>query len=279
MLGAVAIAFALSGTLALVGQLITHHPGRWAERPIMAASVFAFFYFTAGSAYTTLDESGIRTRMYCFPRRQCPWSEVADIRVRDESSRTVRVTRSDGHRFTLGAPMTGTMLRDRDFDAKVEEIQAYWSKQAHLHDRRPTATATAVVRTPRRRNRLLGATLVVLAGAQLLLFGIVPTVDALNLLHHGARVQVSVVQIDTSNRPTQYLLFYEGPDADVPVYAWTSDVYGKTHVGDAITAVYDRSDPSTAKDLRVLSNWWVAPLVTGILTIVFGWFGVTVWRN
>jgi hypothetical protein len=83
-------------------------------------------------AFATCSAEAIRSRGLSGWQRSCPWSQVEDIRVRQSDPRrqsstfTVTVFTSTGHRFTLGAPVSGGLMPDPDFEAKVRRIRNYW---------------------------------------------------------------------------------------------------------------------------------------------------------
>ena len=87
---------------------------------------------------------------------------------------------------------------------------------------------------------------------------------------HGTRAQAQVVQVDDG----QYLLNVANADQ-----VWTGDVHGKPKVGDTLTVIYDRSDPSAVHDTRNILAWWVPPLLLGPLCALLTWLGILALRR
>jgi hypothetical protein len=82
--------------------------------------------------FTECSPDGIRARGLGFRLRSCPWAEVEKISKVINKGATIRVTRRDGSRFTLGVPSSTAWADDR-FDVKLAQITEYW-KQAAGHD-------------------------------------------------------------------------------------------------------------------------------------------------
>ncbi len=83
-------------------------------------------------AFTTCSAEGIQSRGLSGSKRSCPWGQVEDIRVRQSDPRrppptfTVTVFTTSGGHFTLGAPVSGGLMPDPDFEAKVRRIRSCW---------------------------------------------------------------------------------------------------------------------------------------------------------
>lgn len=85
-------------------------------------------------AFTECGPDGIRTRGLGRKRR-CAWDEVSDIAIRAYHGRgattyTVRVTTASGQHFALGAPVSGGIMPDPEFEGKVRQIRACWHAAA-----------------------------------------------------------------------------------------------------------------------------------------------------
>src|SRR5260370_16147930 len=78
----VLIGVGISIAWAVMGQLVAHSPQRGVVMLLIVLPMIVFIYFATFAAFTRLDDSGIRTRMYCFPARTCSWADVADIEIR-----------------------------------------------------------------------------------------------------------------------------------------------------------------------------------------------------
>lgn len=80
-------------------------------------------------ASTELSPSGIRARS-CARLRDCPWPEIADIKVRTlRGTRTIIVTRRDRSHFRLAVPADrGPFMSDVDFTRKFGDISRYWQE-------------------------------------------------------------------------------------------------------------------------------------------------------
>lgn len=79
-------------------------------------------------AVTECTEAGIRVRGLGLERRW-RWDQVTEVGIRVGSrgiTRTVILTLTGGVQVLLGAPVTGGLMRDRDFDRKVREIRQFW---------------------------------------------------------------------------------------------------------------------------------------------------------
>jgi hypothetical protein len=83
-------------------------------------------------AFTECSPVGISTRGL-YGRHQCAWPEVAEIAVCQPSMRygrgtpTLSVTVSTGSgKFRLGAPISGGIAVDPDFEPRAREIRDYW---------------------------------------------------------------------------------------------------------------------------------------------------------
>jgi len=82
--------------------------------------------------FTECSPVGIRTRGL-YGRHQCAWREVAEIAVGHSGGRygrgapTLSVTVFTGSgKFTLGAPISGGIAPDPDFEPRAREICDYW---------------------------------------------------------------------------------------------------------------------------------------------------------
>jgi hypothetical protein len=77
----------------------------------------------------SLTSRGIQVRN--VRRRAIAWAELADVRVQPFMfSQTVVLFERSGRRTRLRMPITGPLMRDRDFDAKVELIRQFWRRYA-----------------------------------------------------------------------------------------------------------------------------------------------------
>jgi hypothetical protein len=79
-------------------------------------------------AYTVITEGGIQTRALAGTR-QAPWDHVEDISVIDPRSQgtlSIKVRLYSGKSFSLGAPVSSRVMRDPDFNSKLERIVAAW---------------------------------------------------------------------------------------------------------------------------------------------------------
>lgn len=246
--------------------------------PLVAAPVFALVSISERMAFTTLDGVGIRTRMCCFATRTCAWVDVADIEAWTEPrgrSRTIRVTRADGRRFTLGAPLTAVLLKDDEFDAKAERILALWHDQAPDHRRRRAAVAELRAPKVRRRDRIGGALLMVVACCAVV-GAVVQAVDGIRLRANAVRTTAEVVAVDRSSRNPQYLLRVLTTGGAVRD-AWSGQVSGSPAIGATIDVAYAPSDLATVESADQLGGWWVSPVLLLVLALAFGAFGAMVW--
>lgn len=81
-------------------------------------------------AITECTEAGIRVRGLGL-ERHWRWDQVSDIAIRIGNrgvTRTVMLTLTGGKQVLLGAPVTGGLMQDRDFDRKVSGIQQFWRR-------------------------------------------------------------------------------------------------------------------------------------------------------
>jgi hypothetical protein len=121
------------------------NPNSEAASVVIAFGTFAIFAVLIGMYllgtwklnFTECTAGGIRTRRV-FWIRQCSWSEVSDISVecvalsRNAAARgkgkirVVKVRRTNGPGFYLGAPIDRAFRPDPDFDATVLQIQSFW---------------------------------------------------------------------------------------------------------------------------------------------------------
>lgn len=90
-------------------------------------------------AFTECSLTGIRARGLTGPVRHYRWDQVEEIAirrsnpVRGPSTFTVSIFTTGGGQFTLGAPVTGGLMSDPDFEAKVRKIRSYWLAGAGVH--------------------------------------------------------------------------------------------------------------------------------------------------
>jgi hypothetical protein len=85
-------------------------------------------------AFTECSPAGIRSRGLTR-EWQCKWEYVREVAVRASTARsqrtyTVILTATDGGRLRLGMPVSGGIMPDPDFTAKVARIRAYWRDAA-----------------------------------------------------------------------------------------------------------------------------------------------------
>lgn len=83
-------------------------------------------------AYTECTAAGIRSRGLGLPWR-CDWDEVGQIAIRPAMrgpTATVLLTTVSGRQYTLGAPVSGGVMADRDFGNRAREIRDYWQRAA-----------------------------------------------------------------------------------------------------------------------------------------------------
>lgn len=227
-------------------------------------AVAGFFAMTARFSFTTVSEEGIRTRMYIFRPRSCPWPQVADIDVRPGRTTTVRVTRTDGTRFLLGVPMTGDVMLDPMFHAKLEQITNAWRAHVPEEERQPREPRRAPAQLWRRFGTVAAA-LVLWVGVPILLLGafLVARQDWSDA--HGVHAKAVVMGVDTSSAPAVYDLaaapgftFPASAIAFSSTEAYCALMDSHTRVGDTVELVYPRSDPSQMEDVRLVPVWWHA---------------------
>lgn len=253
---------AVAGAALLIPALIGRHPEAYASFGAIAL-LGVFFVVAARFSVTTLSEDGIRSRSYGLWTRTCPWSQVADIRVRHfQSTVTIRVVRTDGSRFTLGAPVTGALMPDPHFDAKADQIMATWQQQMAGH--------WAYGATPQTngygRRIGLAATSVVLWGVVplLLLVGFVTAQDS-QPFSDSQYVHAVVTSVDASFEDPVYQLapvpgsvFPASAISTSPTVAYCALMDGRTKVGDTVELVYPKADPKQMEDVRLVSSRWEA---------------------
>jgi hypothetical protein len=80
-------------------------------------------------AYTECTPTTLRTRGY--RSHECAWKDVTQIyihRLKSQGSTTysIRVRTATGKRFKLALPVTGGVMRDPQFGAKLMGIEEYW---------------------------------------------------------------------------------------------------------------------------------------------------------
>jgi hypothetical protein len=95
--------------------------------------LFALYAATACSrAYTEITAVGVRTRGL-FGTKRAGWADVTDIQVYDpqnRGTRTIKVVRSNGKTFQLGAPTDSPVMSDPEFNAKLQRIVAAWHRMS-----------------------------------------------------------------------------------------------------------------------------------------------------
>lgn len=102
-------------------------------------------------AFTECSRTGIRARGLTGPVRIYRWDQVEEIAIRRSnpargpSTFTVSIFTTGGGRFTLGAPVTGGVMSDPDFEAKVRKIRSYWLAGAGVHGGADTALIPSYV--------------------------------------------------------------------------------------------------------------------------------------
>ncbi|MBO0839185.1 MAG: hypothetical protein J2P28_27245, partial [Actinobacteria bacterium] len=103
------------------------------EWGVIAASVMllmAGVTVAYSRAYTECTEAGIRIRGLGLER--CwRWDRVSDVAIRMGPrgiTRCVMLTSAGGAQVVLGAPVTGGLMHDRDFERKVGEIHQSWRR-------------------------------------------------------------------------------------------------------------------------------------------------------
>lgn len=139
-------------------------------------------------------------------------------------------------------------------------------------------TALASARRPNLRARQTAAAFLLLLAAGSFAVGVWGTIDSLDLLNNGVRARAQVIQIEGSDYLLDESIGGIPADPTTPHYVWTGDVYGKPKVGDVLTMVHKRSDPTSAHDLRTLQRWWAVPLLTGLFGIFVAWVAVRLFR-
>jgi hypothetical protein len=155
-------------------------PGRlvaWGVAAAICVPFFGWVTFRYSRAFTECGPDAIRSRGLGHGW-SCAWSYVADIAVRTSSSRgvttyTVVVRTTAGDRLSLGMPVRGGLMPDRDFEHKVRQIRACWQRAAGRDPDRPDAPIPADDRRPVVR---FPVSSVVRGGLTLLLFGAVAAV-------------------------------------------------------------------------------------------------------
>ncbi|MFH8812668.1 hypothetical protein ACH4GZ_36625 [Streptomyces hygroscopicus] len=98
----------------------------------LVAVWFVPYLLNCAFGRTITDERGIRAWRPCR-RRECAWTDVADITARRKSGGSevrydiwLYVHRVDGRSFRLPAPMTSSAFQDEEFEAKREAIVQRW---------------------------------------------------------------------------------------------------------------------------------------------------------
>jgi len=247
------------GTIQLGADLLLGKPGAAIGPLGVFAALAVFIWLTARFSFTTLNKAGIRTRTSALLQQTCPWPQVADIDVRrNVFGTTVWVTRVDGTRFKLGAPVSGRILRDPKFAATVEQIRDAW------HEHVPAGRLPYL--TPREartgRSVALPATAVVLW--IFLPFMLLGTIRLAWESYGSTRehhVRAVVVGIDTSLGSPVYNLVpapgFTFPKSDIalsPTEAFCAIMDSRTRIGDTVDLVYPSSDPGDLEDARVAST-------------------------
>jgi hypothetical protein len=105
--------------------------GPWFIGCALAAMIGGYCLVVYALTFTECTPEALRTRSPIGRLHVLPWPQVADITVRAVSARgqttyTVVVTPVAGKRFRLGAPVSGGVMSDPQFAAKVQQIQEYW---------------------------------------------------------------------------------------------------------------------------------------------------------
>ncbi len=95
----------------------------------LGLAVGLYAYVMYARAFTDCTAAGIRTRGLAG-QRECAWPQVADIAPAYSRTATVMVATTGGARFRLGVPVTGGVMADPEFAAKVSQIQHYWRSAA-----------------------------------------------------------------------------------------------------------------------------------------------------
>jgi hypothetical protein len=105
--------------------------GAWSIGCEIGALIGVYCLVLYAVIFTKCTPEALCTRNLSGRLHVLPWPQVADITVRAVTSRgtttyTVLVTSVTGKRFRLGAPVSGGVMSDPEFAAKVQQIQEYW---------------------------------------------------------------------------------------------------------------------------------------------------------
>lgn len=266
--------FGFSAVVQIGFGLVLHRWDSALAYPAFGAVLVLSFMATARFSFTELSEEGIRSRAFLFARRSCPWTRVADIGVWSNGrTTTVRVHRADGTRFLLGAPVTGGVMADPMFEAKVEEITNAWNVHAPAERRQHMASRRAQLW---RRIGLWTAATILWGATPFLLLGAVISAYDNGSIPAGRTLAV-VTGVNTAYGVPVYeleaLSGYTFPASEVtvsPTEASCAEMADGTRVGDRVTLVYPPSDPSQMEDVRLEPGRWHDALPTSIVAVVGG---------
>ena len=258
-----------------VGFLIIGRFGTAFAFLVMFIGVVVLVSGTARFAFTTVDDEGIRSRAFFLPRQTCPWSQVVAIEVAHNraAATTVRVTRADGTRFSLGAPMTSPVMVDLAFEAKTEKIRDAWKLRVPEERRPPLASRRAEIW---RRGALVATATLLWVGVPFMLLGafLVAREDTAGSAQ-DVHIQAVVVAVDTSYDPPVYQLdavmgstFPASKLATSSTEAFCAIIDSGTRVGDTVKLVYPRSDPEQMEEEKPASSPWHEALVAVVVTMV-----------
>lgn len=122
--------------IAVVGWLILLRTKSWgiaaniATAASLCVPMYLYYCLAYGLAYTRLGPDGISGRSLAR-RYEYRWEQIANVARRAYTYRgvttyTVIVTTTDGDRIRLGAPVSGGIMGDPEFDIKYARIREAW---------------------------------------------------------------------------------------------------------------------------------------------------------
>jgi hypothetical protein len=114
---------------AAANPLLTH---RLTVRELLLVPVLAVLEVGVLYGYQTrLTDRGIQQRMYFVPGRLRPWSSVESLRTHLTNHNEYVICRlTSGKEFRLRMPLDSERNRDLTYEARVEQLLAFWRQYA-----------------------------------------------------------------------------------------------------------------------------------------------------
>jgi hypothetical protein len=88
---------------------------------LTAATLLVIYLLVIKGSYSEFNEHGIHSRRGIF-RNQVTWEEVSEVKPDPKSGQLLMVYKHHGKPFKVGAPISGGLSTDPQYQAKVTQI-------------------------------------------------------------------------------------------------------------------------------------------------------------